>query len=106
MYYIEFFSRNPGVELDRFHRGVQDNFDHWQQLYPQDELIMMIGRTFRMGPQPNYMAVWRAHSFARLDEWKAAFDTSPEAARAFAEFAEVATIEYAGVYEDFGEEQL
>lgn len=106
MYYIEYFSRNPGVELDRFHQVVRENFDQWQRLYPQDKLLLLIGRTFRMGPEPMYMAVWQPHSFARFDEWKSAFTTSPEASLAFEEFAKVATIEHAGVYEDLGEEQL
>jgi hypothetical protein len=106
VYYIEFFSRKPEVPLARFHEVVKRTQQEWMAQHPEDALVLCIGRTFRLGPRPIYMAVWKLPDFARLDAWKRSFREEQAAARTHSEFEDVAVIEDAGVYEEFGLEQL
>jgi hypothetical protein len=106
MYYIEFFSRKPGVPLKQFHEVVKRSQQEWLAQHPEDELLLCIGRTWRMGPKPLYLAVWKIPNFARIDEWTRIFREEQASLLAHSEFEAVAVIEDAGVYEDFGLEQL
>ncbi len=100
MYYIEFFSKKEGVPLERFYKEVREGYEQWMKEHPDDELVLLIGRTWRLGPEPNYMAVWKVKDFARFDEWKKHMP-GPEEIEKGAQI-----IEFAGTYEEFGEEQL
>ena len=55
--YIEYVSRLPGVSVEQFHfaAGLQDS---WSDDYADDVLVLNLGRTFRTGPEPSYLAVW------------------------------------------------
>ena len=71
--YIEFRSRNPGVGLDVFHRV---SVTRWTDEYPEDRLLLYIGRTWRIGPdQPEYLAVYYTPGggLGRLDQWDQIF---------------------------------
>jgi predicted ester cyclase len=70
--YAEFFRRLPGVSLDDFHRIATSGFAQWSRLYPQDELIANVGRTWRMGPYAYFLA-WRCRGMERWDEWNTIF---------------------------------
>jgi hypothetical protein len=63
-------------------------------------MILGIGRTWRLGPEPEYMTVWHtpAAGLARIDEWDKVF-RSGEADDVEKPFREVAWIERAGCYE-------
>ena len=41
---------------------------------PDDELVLNVGRTLRLGPHPAYMAFWKCKNvMKRLDEWETHF---------------------------------
>src|SRR5689334_23778934 len=56
--YIEYISRRPGVPLQSFHAIAGPGQGRWAGQYPEDRLILNIGRTWRLGPEPEYLAVW------------------------------------------------
>lgn len=105
MYYIEFFRRKPGVAYDRFREVVSRIYEEWKDMLPEDELVLLIGRTWRLGPESPYMAIYRCKDFSRIDAWEKLV-ADPKIQAKMQEFMEVAVIEDAGVYEDFGSEQL
>src|ERR1700745_2382748 len=78
--YIEFVSRRPGVSLEGFQAIVGPAHRNWTIAYPQDRLVLNIARTWRLGPEPEYLAVWDVpgSGLDRLREWEAVI-TDPEA---------------------------
>lgn len=117
MIYIEFTSRRPqpGLretergtlaletfesQLQRFHRAVLAGQSGWESSWSEDRLILSVGRTWRLGPEPEYMTVWHAPTagLARLDEWDKVF-RSGAADELEKPFRELAWIERAGCYE-------
>jgi hypothetical protein len=105
LYYIEFLEKHPSVSQQRFQEVVRAVNDRWAAGHPDDELVMIIGRTWRLGPQRGYMIVWRIKDFSRLDTWNAEF-RKQQILENHAELDEVGTIVDAGVYEDLGDEVL
>lgn len=105
MYYIEFVERNPGVPQDRFQEVVRRSSEEWAEQHPDDELVLLIGRTWRMGPKPTYMTIWRVRDFTAFEVWNSEFQKQ-DVIQHHAAFEEVATIVDAGVYEDLGREVL
>ena len=117
MIYIEFTSRRPqpGVrendqgalalesfesELQRFHRAVLAGQSGWENSWSDDRMILSLGRTWRLGPEPEYMTVWHTPTagLERIDEWDKVF-RSGEADELEKPFRELARIERAGCYE-------
>jgi hypothetical protein len=117
MIYIEFTSRRPqpglretdqgtlGVEsfesqLQRFHRAVLGGQSGWESSWSEDRMILGIGRTWRLGPEPEYLTVWHTPGagLGRIDEWDKVF-RSGEADEVEKPFSELARIERAGCYE-------
>jgi hypothetical protein len=117
MIYIEFTSRRPqpGIreddrgalapesfesQLQRFHRAVLAGVNGWQGSWSEDEMILSIGRTWRLGPEPEYLTAWHTPSagLGRIDDWDRIF-RSGEADAIEKPFREVARIERAGCYE-------
>jgi hypothetical protein len=115
--YIEFTSRRPqpGVrenergklatesfesQLQRFHRAVAAGASGWESSWSEDQLILSVGRTWRLGPEPEYMTVWHTPTagLARIDEWDRVF-RSGEADELEKPFRELARIDRAGCYE-------
>ena len=105
MYYIEFVEKNPGVSQARFQEVVRASNERWAAAHPDDELVMIIGRTWRLGPKPTYMVVWKIRGFTTFETWNAEFSKQQILAN-HSEFEEVATITDAGVYEELGSEVL
>jgi len=105
MYYIEFVERNEDVSPERFREVVTMSTDRWAREHPEDALVLSIGRTWRLGPRPTYMTIWRIDGFARLQEWTEEFRQT-ETLQKHDEFTEVATIVDAGIYEDLGDEVI
>lgn len=105
MYYIEFVERNQGVSVQRFQDVVRMSNERWQREHPEDELVLMIGRTWRMGPRPGYMVVWKIKDFSTFQRWTGEFSRT-DTLRKHGEFEEVGTIVDAGVYEDLGHEVI
>jgi hypothetical protein len=117
MIYIEFTSRRPqpglresdrgtlAVEsfesqLQRFHRAVLAGQSGWEDSWSEDRMILGIGRTWRLGPEPEYLTIWHTPTagLGRIDEWDKVF-RSGEADDVEKPFREVAWIARAGCYE-------
>ena len=105
MYYIEFIEKNEGVSQQEFQQVTRASNEKWAEDHPDDELVMMIGRTWRLGPRPTYMTIWRIKDFTALEVWKEEFRKA-KILEEHAEFRAVGTIVDAGVYEDLGDEVL
>lgn len=99
--YIEFLSRLPGVSLQHFHFGAgRGSQEAWSSEYAEDQLLLNLGRTFRMGPEPPYVCVWynaRA-GLDRIGDWDRIFK-SHVADHLEETFHLVASIDVAGCYE-------
>ena len=103
-YYIEFVEPKPGVSQRRFQEVVAMSSDRWAEQHPDDELVLNIGRTWRLGPRPGtYMTVWRVRDLAILRRWDEEFQTA-QIQEEHSEFTDVATIVDAGLYADLGHE--
>lgn len=100
--YIEYISRRSGVPLNGFHAIAGPGQGRWAGQYPEDQLILNIGRTWRLGPEPEYLAVWHTpgKGVERLGEWEEIFG-SGEASHIEDPFDAVGRIDVAGFYEPF-----
>ena len=98
--YIEYISRRPGVALEAFHAVAGGGQEGWAGDYGADVAVLNLGRTWRMGPEPEYLTAWYSPSagLERLDEWERIFK-SGDAARFEEPFLLAARIDRAGVYE-------
>jgi hypothetical protein len=98
--YIEYISRRAGVSLEAFHEVAGRGQTGWAGEYGDDQLVLNVGRTWRIGPEPEYVAVWynAAAGVERIAEWERIF-TSGEAAHFEEPFKLAARIDAAGCYE-------
>jgi hypothetical protein len=98
--YIEYISRRPGVSLEAFHEVAGHGQTGWAGEYADDRLVLNVGRTWRMGPEPEYFAAWynAEKGLDRIDDWERIF-TSGEAASFEEPFKLAARIDRAGCYE-------
>ena len=98
--YIEYISRLPGVSVEDFHSGAGRGQEGWSGEYAEDQLILNLGRTFRTGPEPEYMAVWYTPEggLERIGEWERIF-ASGEADHFEESFRLAGRIDKAGCYE-------
>jgi hypothetical protein len=98
--YIEYYSRRPGVSLQAFHAAVRLGMEGWSGDYAEDRLLLNVGRTWRLGPEPEYFAVWHSPGagFERLDAWDRIFQ-SGEPDRYELVFQQAARIDVGGCYE-------
>jgi hypothetical protein len=73
--YVEYIARRPGVTLEDFRALTGYTQPRWSELFPEDELLLNLGRTWRIGAEPEYLAVWVNSSagLERLDEWGSTF---------------------------------
>jgi hypothetical protein len=73
--YIEFKSRKPHADLEYFHKIARVNYGGWATENPDDVLLLNLGRTWRVGPEPEYVIVyWSPESgLERLGEWERIF---------------------------------
>jgi hypothetical protein len=98
--YIEYISRRPGVSLEAFHAIAGPGQGRWAAEYSEDRLILNLGRTWRLGPEPEYLAVWHTPGKGanRLGDWASIF-ASGEADHIELPFTAVGRIDVAGFYE-------
>jgi hypothetical protein len=73
--YVEYISRRPGISLAEFHAAMRQGQEGWDAAYAEDQLIWSAGRTWRLGPEPEYVAVWHSPGFGfeRIDDWDRIF---------------------------------
>jgi hypothetical protein len=97
--YVEFISRRPEVPLERFHAVAGGTQGTWAQRHGDDRIILNVGRTWRVGPEPEYLCVWYTpgSGLERIDEWERLFGQAEVAAH-HSEFEAVARIDRAGCY--------
>ncbi len=70
MILVEYIRRDRNVPYELFrHHGTQD----W--VSDKDHMVANLGRTMKIGPEPNYMCWWKIASIARMDEWEDYFRT-------------------------------
>jgi hypothetical protein len=102
--YIEYISRRPGVSLEAFHEVAGRGQSGWAGEYANDRLVLNLARTWRMGPEPEYVAVWYSPGagLERIGEWERIF-TSGEASHFEEPFKLAARIDSAGCYEPLTE---
>jgi hypothetical protein len=98
--YIEYISRNAGVPIASFHAIAGPGQEGWASRYGEDRLILNIGRTWRIGSEPEYMCVWNTpgKGVERLGEWEKIFSTG-EADQLEKAFEAAGRIDVAGCYE-------
>ena len=96
--YIEYISRLPGIDLETFRAQAAQGQEGWDSGY-EDELVLSLGRTWRLGPDPGYMTVWHTRNAGldRIDAWDRIF-RSGEADDLEQPFFQVARIDVAGCY--------
>jgi len=100
MVYLEFISRRPGVGLHEFHAVAGGGQSGWAQQYGDDIAVLNVGRTWRIGDEPEYLCAWYSprHGLERIDAWESAF-ASGDAAAFEEPFRLAARIDRAGAYE-------
>jgi hypothetical protein len=100
MIYVEYTSRRPGVSLETFHKIMRLGGGGWASDHADDVAVLMLGRTWRMGPEPEYLTVWHSPAFGleRFDDWERVF-RSGEADGYEEPFQMAARIDRAGCYE-------
>lgn len=102
--YLEFASRRPGVGLHEFHMVAGGGQTGWSGDHATDVAVLNVGRTWRMGEEPEYLTAWysKDHGLDRLDDWERIFSSGD--ADAYEEpFRLAARIERAGCYEPLAE---
>jgi hypothetical protein len=104
MIYVEYISRRPGIDLADFYRVVRQVQQNWESGSPADRLMLNAGRTWRLGPEPEYLCVWhvRDAGLERLGQWQQAF-RDRGAVGDEATMARVARIDVAGCYDELSE---
>ena len=58
--YVEYISRLPGVPLAEFQRVLIQAQQSWASGHGEDRLLLSAGRTWRLGPEPEYLHVWHS----------------------------------------------
>src|SRR3712207_7406930 len=53
--YLEFISRRPGIGLHEFHAVVGGGQSGWAGDYGDDVTVVNVGRSWRIGPEPEYL---------------------------------------------------
>jgi hypothetical protein len=102
--YIEYISRRPGVSLEAFHALAGQGQTGWSAENPEEVLLANLGRTWRTGPEPEYLAFWYTprQGLDRFDDWERIF-RSGEADEFEEPFKIAARIDQAGSYEPLTE---
>lgn len=100
MIYIEYVSRRAGVDIRDFHAGLLKGQAGWGESYQEDQLVWSAGRTWRMGPEPEYVVAWYSprQGLERIDAWDRVF-RSGEVDPFEAPARRVSRIDAAGCYE-------
>jgi hypothetical protein len=97
---VEFISRRTGISVEAFHFAAGRGQYGWSSEHSEDVLLLNLGRTFRTGPEPEYVAVWYSPDagLERIGEWERIF-ASGEADHLEETFRLAARIDTAGCYE-------
>ena len=104
MIYVEYVSRRPGIELADFYQVVRQVQKNWELGSPEDHLVLNAGRTWRLGPEPEYLGVWHVPNagLERLGQWEQKFRERGSVGDEET-MARVARIDVAGCYDELVE---
>jgi hypothetical protein len=96
--YAEFISRNRSMPVEIFrHLGNQKS--DWAP-GSKDRVLLQLGRTMRLGPEPGYLSLWEIPGLDRLDAWEAYFHSeAAQANRRSRAMHHAIQIERAGLYD-------
>jgi hypothetical protein len=77
VFYVEFCNRRSDASLEEFHRAWREVQVGWGDDF-EDILVWSAARTWRLGPEPEYLAVWDVGDAGldRLEEWDREFKSS------------------------------
>lgn len=97
--YVEYYSRRPGISLENFHALASAAQTGWSSEFEGEAVALNVGRTWRIGPDQEYLAVWTtpADGSEYLQEWENVFQ-SGDADRHQNQFETVARIDRAGCF--------
>ncbi|MGH2355824.1 MAG: hypothetical protein ACRDJN_29800 [Chloroflexota bacterium] len=98
--YVEYISRRAEVGLREFHEDAIRAQERWATTgQGQDQSLLSAARTWRLGPEPEYIHVWYSpgRELERLDDWEGIFRAG-EAERHEATVGRVSRIDRAGCY--------
>jgi hypothetical protein len=75
--YVEYISPRPGVSIADFQRIAGRQQSAWVETFSDDQLILNLARTWRIGPHPAYMTIWYRPTagLEQLDEWERLFES-------------------------------
>ncbi len=73
MIYVEFIERDRWMPIEIF-RLLGDQEASWVE-GSVDRMVLQLGRTLRLGPQPSYLCLWDIPDISRLDAWEAYFQS-------------------------------
>jgi len=102
MVYVEYISRLPGIDLVDFQTTIKMVQQGWESSFSEDQLILNVARTWRLGPEPEYFTVWFSpnSTFDRLDCWERTFRARKSDSYGYGSpLRRVARMDYAGCYE-------
>ena len=91
----------PGIDLETFRAQAAQGQEGWDSGY-EDELVLSVGRTWRLGPDPGYMTVWHTRNAWPGPDRRVGPDLSQRRGGRFAleqPFFQVARIDVAGCYD-------
>jgi hypothetical protein len=73
--YVEYISRNPGVSAEAFRHVIGSMQTGWERQHEADDLLLLnVGRTWRIGPEPEFLTAWYSQAgLERLDQWEELF---------------------------------
>ena len=73
--YVEYISRNPGVSAEAFRYMIGSMQTGWERQHEEDDLLLLnVGRTWRIGPEPEFLTAWYSQAgLERLDQWEQLF---------------------------------
>jgi hypothetical protein len=102
--YVEFIVRKPGVSLEEFQRGAGGAQTTWASSNKTDQMVLNLGRTWRIGREPEYLCAWLFpdRGLERFDEWEQLLGAGEDHADLQEQFDAVARIARAGCYRPLG----
>lgn len=101
--YVEFRSRRPGIPLARYHAHFGRTTGRISgEREPDDRLILNLGRSWRIGPDPEYLMVYYTPGtgLERLDQWTKLWTSDdPQIAFVKRQSMRAGRVDAAGCYE-------
>jgi hypothetical protein len=73
--YVEYISRRHDADVHEFHAALTQAQEGWAAAHPEDVLLWSAARTWRLGPEPEYVGVWYTPGagLERIDTWDRIF---------------------------------